>query len=308
MKHRAKTISIIELLAMFSTEYKAVKWLERVRWHGKPVCPHCGGIENIKPYKGKRFTYHHKDCRKAFTVKTGTVMHASKIPTQKWTIAIYLVLTARKGVSSLQLSKELGITQKSAWFMLQRIREACKASDFKLSGVIEVDETYTGGKERNKHASKKLHAGRGAVGKQAVVGLRERKGRVKAMPVAATDKETLRAAVRHNVKAGAVVFTDKHRGYFGLKRHYKHEAVKHSAKEFVNGMAHTNGIESIWSVLKRGHDGTFHHISTKHLERYVNELTFRLNDGNISKDTIARMSSLCGNIASKRIPFKDLTR
>lgn len=308
MKHRAKTISIVELLAMFSTEHKAVKWLERVRWQGKPVCPHCGGIENVKPYKGKRFTYHHKDCRKAFTVKTGTVMHASKIPTQKWTIAIYLVLTARKSVSSLQLSKELGITQKSAWFMLQRIREACRAGDFKLSGVIEVDETYIGGKERNKHESKKLRAGRGAVGKAAVLGLRERKGKVRAMPVKATDKETLHAAINRHVEAGSVVFTDEHRGYFGLKKHYQHEAVKHSAKEFVRDMAHTNGIESVWAVLKRGHDGTFHQISTKHLHRYINEFSFRLNEGNVSKDTIDRMSSLCENIAGKRLTYKELTR
>lgn len=307
-KRHAKTISLPELLAMFSTERKAVAWIERARWQGKPICPHCGTTDGIRKHKPVKFAYWCKSCRSVFTVKTNTAIHASKLPIRKWGMAIYLILTARKGISSLQLSKELGITQKSAWFMLQRIREACKAGDFKLSGVIEVDETYIGGKERNKHESKKLHAGRGAVGKAAVLGMRERQGKVKAMPVTATDKETLHAAINRNVEAGAVVFTDEHRGYFGLKRHYKHSAVKHSAKEFVNGMAHTNGIESVWAVLKRGHDGTFHHISTKHLERYVNEFTFRLNEGNVSKDTIDRMSSLCGNISGKRITYKDLTR
>jgi transposase-like protein len=138
----AKTISIIELLLEYSTEHKAVKWLEKIRWDKEPICPHCGGIENISKQKSKKHTYWHKDCRKQFTVKTNTIMHASKIPTQKWVVAIYYMLTARKGISSLQLSKELGITQKSSWFMLQRIRNACKQGSFKLSNIVEVDETY----------------------------------------------------------------------------------------------------------------------------------------------------------------------
>ena len=146
MRRAAKTISVVELLHMFSTERKAVQWLEAIRWGGKPVCPHCGGIENIKPYKGKKFTYHHKDCRMAFTVKTDSIMHSSKIEVRKWAIGIYAVLTAREGISSLQLSKELGITQKSSWYMMQRIRAACKQGDFKLSGVVEeVDESDIGG-------------------------------------------------------------------------------------------------------------------------------------------------------------------
>ncbi|SMN02301.1 ISSpo3, transposase [uncultured Candidatus Thioglobus sp.] len=142
---RAKTISIIELLSKFSTEHKSIKQLEKIRWDKRPVCAHCGGIDNISKPKSKKHTYWHKDCRKQFTVKTNTIMHASKIPTQKWAIAIYTVLTARKGVSSLQLSKELGITQKSSWFLLQRIRNACAQGTFKLSNIVEADETYMGG-------------------------------------------------------------------------------------------------------------------------------------------------------------------
>lgn len=307
MKKAAKTISITELMGMFSTERKAVKWLERSRWNGKPVCPHCGGMDNIKPYKGKKYTYHHKDCRKAFTVKTGSIMHSSKMGVQKWAIGIYAVLTARKGVSSMQLSKELGITQKSAWFMLQRIREACKQGDFKLSKVVEVDETYIGGKERNKHKDKRLNAGRGAVGKAPVVGMRQRGGKVKAMSVRDTGKPTLQGAIHKHIEPGSVVYTDDARAYLGLDG-YAHEQVNHSANEYVKGMAHTNGIESVWALLKRGCNGTFHHISTKHLQRYVDEFSFRLNEGNCEVDTIERMESLAKVMGGKQITYKELVK
>ena len=190
-KKKAKTISILELINMFSTEQKAVEWLEGVCWGKSPICAHCGCVKNINKSKSKKFTYWCCNCHKNFTVKTDTIMHSSKLPMQKWVVAIYYLLTARKGISSMQLSKEIGITQKSAWFMLQRIRECCKQGDFKLSKIVEVDETYIGGKEKNKHTNKKTNAGRGAVGKSAVFGMRERGGKVKAMPVERTDSKTL---------------------------------------------------------------------------------------------------------------------
>jgi len=302
----AKTISIIELLSEFSTEHKSIKWLEKIRWNKEPICPHCGGIANISKQKSKKHTYWHKDCRKQFTVKTNTIMHASKIPTQKWVVAIYYMLTARKGISSLQLSKELGITQKSSWFMLQRIRQACKQGSFKLSNIVEVDETYIGGKEKNKHANKKLNAGRGAVGKTAVFGMKERGGKVKAMVVNRTNKKTLQGKIHNNIQAKSTVFTDDFRGYLGLQG-FSHKTVNHSAKEYVNGMAHTNGIESVWAVLKRGYNGTFHNISTKHLSRYIDEFVFRLNEGNCQIDTKDRMVSLFKGIGNNRISYKELT-
>ena len=305
----ANTISIVELLKIFSADYKAVKWLEKARWHGKPICSHCGCDENINESESKKHAYWCCNCHQYFTVKTGTVLQSSKLPTKKWVVAIYYVLTARKGISSLQLSKELGITQKSSWFMLQRIREACKQDTFKLHGDVEIDETFIGGKEDNKHANKKLRAGRGAVGKTAVLGMRERKGRVKAMLINSTDQNTLQTAIHDNINVGSQLYTDDHRGYIGLDgASYQHKTVKHSAKEYVNGMAHTNGIESVWAVLKRGYNGIYHNISTKHLARYVDEFTFRLNEGNCEIDTIDRMNALARRIGGKQLAYKELIK
>ena len=308
-KRIAETISVVQLFRLFPDEDACYRWIEEARWGDTPVCPHCGGMDNTRLEKNRPHYYWHKDCRKRFSVTTGTCMHATKRPLQDWIYAIYSVLTARKGVSAMQMSKELGVQYRTAWHMLHRVREGCDRGDFTLREIVEVDETYIGGKEGNKHASKKLNAGRGAVGKTPVAGVRERGGKVKAKPVERVNAQTLIPFVESTVEPGTTVYTDDAAAYGALPtilNQYLHETVAHGSGEYVRGDAHTNGIESVWAVLKRSIHGTWHHVSPKHLRRYVNEAAFRLNEGNCEVDTIDRMEALVRQMGGARLRYKDL--
>ena len=307
-KRVAETFGVAQLFRMFPDEDACWKWLEKVRWRGEPVCPHCGAVEKIgSPPPSKPHHWWCKSCRKHFTATTGTVMHSRRRPLQDWVYVIYLVLTARKGVSALQLKHELGCHYRTSWHMLHRVREACAGGDFKLDGIVEIDEMYVGGKEANKHADKKLNAGRGTVGKVPVLGMRERGGKLIAKPIEGTDKGTIQGEVFRNVKTGSTIFTDEHGAYGGLgPLFFDHQSVNHSLKQWVDGICHTNSIESVWAVLRRSIVGSWHHVSRKHLIRYVNEAAFRLNEGNCEIDTIDRMEALVRGMAGKRVRYVDL--
>ena len=292
-KHYRKGISLIQALRQFGDDEKAEAWFVARRWPRGIRCTECAS-DAITSRTSRRKTpqYHCNGCQANFTVKTGTIMHDSKLPLSKWVLAFYLYSTNLKGVSSMKPHRDLDITQKSAWHLAHRIRETWNDETEKMAGPVEADETYIGGLEKNKHDSKKLRAGRGPTGKTAVAGLKDRPtNQVRAQVVASTDAWTLQGFVHAGTERGATVYTDEALAYRGL--HRRHEAVKHGAGEYVWDMAHTNGLESFWSMLKRGHDGVYHRFSPKHLDRYVNEFEGRHNTRPL--DTVDQM----GMMASK---------
>lgn len=270
-------VSLIELFELFPENSSAEKWFVEARWPDGICCAYCKS-ENVKTNaRHKTMPYRCNTCKKRFSVKTNSLMHASNIPYQKWAIAAYLVTTSLKGVSSMKLHRDLNVTQKSAWYMLHRIREFYSETNTPFDGEVEVDESFFGGKEDNKHASKKLNAGRGTVGKTAVVGMKNRDtNRVQAQVIAKADKKTLQGFVTENMMPATVVYIGEARAYSGIPR--PHFSVNHSVREYVREQTHTNGLESFWSMLKRGYTGTYHHMSPKHLQRYVDEFEGRHND------------------------------
>lgn len=300
-------ISLVKLMKMFPTGDAAREWFEARIWPHGPYCPHCGSANVQSGIKHRSMTHRCRDCdgRPMFSLKTGNIMEGSKLGYQTWAIAIYLVTTSLKGVSSMKLHRDLEITQKSAWHLAHRLRKAFEAEGGVFAGPVEVDETYMGGKQKNMpKAKRKALEGRGAVGKAAVAGAKDRAtNRVNADVVPATDGATLQGFVRARTEAGATVHTDDAAADRGMAG-FEHEAVKHSAGEYVRGMAHTDGMESFWTMLKRGYHGTYYHMSSKHLGRYVDEFSGRHNVR--EDDTEDQMAHVAKRMVGSRLRYRDL--
>ena len=305
-KPKREKISFYKLLQMFPDEQAAEKFFENERWgvSGR-YCPHCGSMRTVERKNRKPQPYRCKDCRKDFSIKNGSVMWRSHIPLHKWLMAMYLLSTSLKGVSSRKLGSDLGIKQEAAWLLAHKIRAAMEQGNGLFTNPVEADETYIGGLEKNKHADKKKHDGRGAKGKVAVLGVKERESKKVAVKVASdTTGKTLSSFIGSHVEAGNTVYTDEHKGYNPIAVEYDRKSVKHSLGEYVDGQIHTNGMESFWSMLKRGYIGTYHRLSEKHLQRYADEFAGRHNAR--QKPTIDQIKEIAGGMRGKRLTYKEL--
>ncbi len=298
-------MSLIEAMKMFPHDDAAEAWFMRVRWPHGPACPECGSL-NVQTGASHKMPLRcrERQCRKRFSVRYGTVMQSSKLGYQVWAMAIYLSLTSLKSVSSMKLHRDLNITQKSSWHLAHRLRKAFEGGDGTFVGPVEVDETYMGGRRANMPKSKRKHlTGRGAVGKTAIVGAKDRAtNQVCARVIDSTDKATLHGFVAQHTALDTTVYSDEAPVYASLPN--PHEAVNHSTLEYVRGDVHTNGVESFWSMLKRAHKGTFHKMSPKHLNRYVSEFAGKHNLRDL--DTLDLMGAVVMGMDGRQLKYDSL--
>ena len=298
-------ISLIQLFQMFPDDATAEKWFIHTRWPTGMACPRCGSINVSALTKHPTMPHYCRDCRRYFSVKIGTVMQCSKLGYQIWALGVYLFATTLKGISSMKLHRDLNVTQRTAWYLLHRIREALRLEgQDPFTGIVEVDETYIGGKEGNKHAKKKLHEN-WRDGKVGIVGMKDRETKqVSASVIDQANEETLQAFIIEHAKKGSMIYTDGAYEYRDMEG-YEHEWVNHSRGEYVRGECTTNGIESFWSGIKRGYIGVYHKMSKKHLHLYVNEFVGRQNIRTL--DTADQMKAIVEKFEGKRLKYCDLT-
>jgi transposase-like protein len=300
-----KTLSLSSLDdPRFTHPRAAAEYLEGIRWPNGPVCPHCGVVESgdrkhywlEKQRKWKCYA-----CRKQFTVTVGTIFESSHIPLNKWLMAFYLLCSSKKGMSAHQLHRMVGVTYKTAWFMFHRIREAMRDPAFTsmLAGTVEADETYIGGRRKNRVGGR---PGPKDKNKAAVMTLVERGGRARSTHVARVTAAELKPAIREHVERDASIVTDEWLSYRGLDREFAgHDFVSHSEGEYVRGAVHTNTVESYFAILKRGVNGVYHHVSPAHLHRYLNEFDVRYNARHITDGARTALAGAEG----KRLKYAD---
>jgi len=277
--------NLIQLQAYFTDENVCRTYLENQRWSGQVYCPYCGSKKVYTTKRKKRdgttvneFKCGHNECYKKFSCTTGTIFEESKLPLRVWFAAIYLITAHKKGISSHQLSRDLGITQKTAWFVLHRVREMLKEKNpDMLDNTVEIDETYVGGKDKNRHAHKRSREIYGGNPKTPVLSMVERGGKIRSVVLPDSTNESINPVIVSNVRAGATMITDERGGYKSLKQIYRHVYVNHSLDQFTLDKYHTNTVEGSFSLLKRGIYGIYHHVTVAHLQRYCDEFNYRYN-------------------------------